>query len=125
MQGLCGGWTEPAPLARQALLLRCQVPRRGNPRERGKRTGVSKWKRAVCRVSGRCCARGAAEGCDRKARGVRRGHGAKDSPEKTLPVLPAIVARYWTRCWQLVVLPLPLAPSSTMAWSWRPISMPR
>lgn len=69
-------------------------------------------------------------GCDRKARGVcEHDKGtprpAGDSPEKTLPVLPAMVARYWTRCWQLVVLPLPLAPSRTMAWSWRLISMLR
>lgn len=36
------------------------------------------------------------------------------SPEKILPVLPAMETKYWTRCWQLVVLPLPDLPSSTM-----------
>lgn len=54
-----------------------------------------------------------------KAAGVRtaappRAPTARlDSPEKILPVLPAMETRYWTRCWQLVVLPLPDFPSST------------
>lgn len=30
-----------------------------------------------------------------------------------------MVTRYCTRCWQLVVFPLPLFPSSMMDWSWR------
>lgn len=129
MQGLCSRRPEPAPLAGQALLLLCGAPRRSSPRQRSEGTGMRKCKCAAWRVPGRCWVREAAEGCDRKAKGVRGWHGdlapRGDSPEKTLPVLPEMVARYWTRCWQLVVLPLPLAPSSTTAWSWRLISMLR
>lgn len=75
MQGLCGGRPEPAPLAGQALLLLCGAPRRSSPRQRGEGTGMRKCKCAAWRVPGCCWVREAAEGCDRKAKGVRGWHG--------------------------------------------------
>lgn len=80
---------------------------------------------------------------DRAAREKQRGHQGRDppprpalptpfsvfpvvpvSPENTLfPLVPAMVARYCTRCWQLVVLPLPLLPRRMMDWSWRLINI--